>query len=47
MRVSKRHTVGTMTIEGAKQGLLIGDVLLKGEAVVLILLLEAWLPTSS
>ena len=36
-----------MTIEGAKQGLLIGDVLFKGEAVVLVLLLEARLPTSS
>ena len=36
-----------MTIKGAKQGLLIGDVLLKGEAVVLVLLLEARLPASS
>ena len=46
MRMSRRHTVGTMTIEGAKQGLLIGDVLLKGKAVVLVLFLEAGLPTS-
>ena len=35
-----------MTVEGAKEGLLIGDVLLKGKAVVLVLLLEAGLPAS-
>ena len=36
-----------MTIKGSKQRLLIGDVLLKGEAVILVLLLEAWLPACS
>lgn len=35
------HTVGPMTIKGAKKGLLVGDVLLKGKAVILVLLLEA------
>lgn len=40
-------TIGSMTIKGTKEGLLIGDVLLKGEAVVLVLLLEARLPTCS
>lgn len=37
------HTIGTMAVKGTKQGLLIGDVLLKGKTVVLVLLLEAWL----
>lgn len=36
-----------MTIEGTEEGLLIGDVLLKGKAVVLVLLLEARLPACS
>lgn len=36
-----------MTIKGAKQGLLVGDVLLKGKAVVLVLLLETRLPPST
>ena len=36
-----------MAVKGAKKGLLIGDVLLKGKAVVLVLLLEAGLPASS
>ena len=38
---SDLHTVGPMTIKGAKEGLLVGDVLLKGKAVILVLLLEA------
>jgi len=37
-------TIGPMTIKGTEEGLLIGDVLLKGKAVVLVLLLEARLP---
>lgn len=36
-----------MTIKGTEEGLLIGDVLLKGKAVVLVLLLEARLATCS
>ncbi len=36
-----------MTIKGTEEGLLIGDVLLKGKAVVLVLLLEARLPACS
>ena len=44
---AKVPTIGTMTVKGSKQGLLIGDVLLKGKAVVLVLLLEAWLSACS
>lgn len=36
-----------MTIKGTEEGLLVGDVLLKGKAVVLVLLLEARLPSCS